>query len=237
MYLSVIVPVFNEAAVIRETLQKIDFFLEQKGWASEIIVVNDGSTDNSLEEIRAAGLINLKLISHSSNLGKGAAVKKGMLNASGDLLLFLDADYSTDINQLENFLPYLNKGYDIVIGSRGLRDSKITVSQSKIKVLSGKLGLALTHLLVVPGIKDTQCGFKLFKKNCLSIFRQQTLSGWGFDFELLFLASKQNLKVAEVAVEWKNRSDSKVKTFDYFRTLLELIKIRINNLSGIYDKN
>lgn len=236
MFLSVIVPVYNEAKVIKDTLIKIDDYLKNKDWLSEIIVVNDGSTDSSLQKIIQLPIENLNIISNSQNLGKGAAVKKGMLKSQGDLLLFLDADYSASIEELDKFLPRLKEDYDIIIGSRGLKESKILVSQAKIKVFLGKLGNKLIQLFVVPGIKDTQCGFKLYTKKCKILFEKQLLKRWGFDFEILFLARKFNLKILELPISWKNSSSSRVKFLDYPNTFLELIKIGLNNLKGIYEK-
>ena len=237
MKLSVVVPAYNEEECILSTLRKIFQYLQQKGMEYEVIVVDDGSTDNTKKLVMSVDNARLRLLENQTNLGKGAAVKKGMLKAQGDLLLFLDADYSTSINELDRFLPKIEEGYDIVIGSRGLKTSKIEVSQSKMKVLKGRLGNQLIQLLAVSGIKDTQCGFKLFTKKCLPIFKKQTLNKWGFDFELLFIARKLNLKIFEHPISWANNPFSKVKTIDYFVTLLDLIKIRINDIKKIYDKN
>lgn len=239
MFLSIVIPAYNESQVIQDTINKINKYLKIKELldTSEIIVVNDGSVDDTLEIINKSAASNLKIINLKKNLGKGAAVKMGVLAAKGDMILFMDADFSTPIEELDNFLPKLSNGYDIIIGSRGLRNSKILVSQSNFKVMCGRLGNKLIQLLAVPGIKDTQCGFKLFTKKCLPIFKKQTLSGWGFDFELLFLANYLNFKILELPVVWANRRKSRVKFFDYFKTLIELATIRINYYKGIYEKN
>ncbi|MBU1131450.1 glycosyltransferase family 2 protein [Patescibacteria group bacterium] len=236
MFLSVIVPVYNEVLHIRETLSKISNYLKNKEWNSEIIVVNDGSNDNSLTEIEQANIENLHVISFAKNLGKGAAVKAGMLAAQGEWLLFIDADYSTAIEELDQFWPRLQEGRDIIIGSRGLKESKVVIPQSKFKVCLGKAGNKLIQLLAVPSVKDSQCGFKLFNKKCLPLFQKQTLSRWGFDFEILFLARQEKFKILELPVTWENRPASRVKLLDYPKTFLELIKIRINYLRGIYEK-
>jgi dolichyl-phosphate beta-glucosyltransferase len=237
MYLSVIVPVYNEAAVIKETLRKIDNYLKSKNWLSEIIVVNDGSSDGSLTEINQFKLGNLKVISFKENQGKGAAVKAGLLAAGGELLLFLDADYSTAIDELDNFLPAIDEGYDIVIGSRAVAGAKIIVAQPKTKEWLGRLGNKLIQWLALPGIKDTQCGFKLFTKRFQPYFKKQTIKRWSFDFELLFIARKYNFRILEMPVNWTNDPFSKVKLWDYPKTFFGLIKIRLNNLRRIYDES
>lgn len=237
MFLSVVVPVYNEAGVIAGTLRKINSYLTQKQLLGEIIVVDDGSTDGSAEIIKNLSLANIKLITYAKNLGKGAAVIKGMAAVAGDLLLFIDADYSTSIDELDKFFPYFDSGYDIVIGSRGLKESNVIVPQNKIKVILGRFGNKLIQLLAVRGITDTQCGFKAFNRRAVILFSLLTINRWGFDFELLYLANKFGFKTKELPVTWKNDRDSKVKWYSYFFTLIELIKIKINNLKGVYEKN
>ena len=237
MMLSVIVPAYNEQVCILSTLEKIFHYLKQKKIDHEVIVVDDGSSDKTNEIVRNIDNSRLKLLENVSNLGKGAAVKRGMLAAQGDLLLFMDADYSTSIDELDDFLPKIDLGFDIIIGSRALKDSKIEVSQLWSKVLAGKLSNKIIQLLATPGLKDTQCGFKLFTKRCLPIFKKQTLNGWGFDFEILFIARKMKFKIFEHPINWINNPFSKVKTIDYFNTLIELFKIRINDLKKTYVKN
>ena len=182
MLLSVIVPAYNEEEMIVGTLTKIRAFLEAKSWAGEIIVVDDGSTDKTA--VLAATLPEVKLIKQPRNLGKGSAVKRGMLEARGDLRLFMDADNSTDISELGNFLPYVNQGYQIVIASRALPESRV-IPQVWRKALAGKIGNRLIRLLAVPGVKDTQCGFKLFTKEAAGLFSKQTLNVFNFDVEIL----------------------------------------------------
>lgn len=236
MDLSVIVPAYNEEAFIQSTLKKIDEFLKNQPIAYEIIVVNDGSADATSAKIRELNLNNLALLEAQENLGKGAAIKKGMLAASGDYLLFLDADYSTAIDNFPKFLDLLiSQGADIVIASRALPESVVKVHQSRLKEIVGKLGNLLTRLFFVKGIKDTQCGFKLFKRNCLLLFKLQRLSGWGFDFELLFLAQKFRFKIVEAPVVWANRHSSRVKLTGYLKTLLELFLIAFNNFTNKYQ--
>lgn len=239
MDLSVIVPVFNEQKLISQTLQNISQFLGEVaqprlGLTYEIIVVDDGSTDDSQALIKKLNLPNLLLLEHYKNLGKGAAVKNGMLASSGQTLLFLDADHSTNIDNLSDFLAQL-KNADIVIASRALPDSVIEVHQPWFKERLGKLGNFLIRHLLVAGIFDTQCGFKIFTRACLPLFKLQKLSGWGFDFELLFLAKKRDYRIKEVGVKWTNCQPSKVKWFGYIRTLLDIFLVRYYNLTGKYS--
>lgn len=236
MKLSVIIPAYNEEKSIISTLEKIISYLKNQDYDYEVIVINDGSNDKTGELVEGKQHPNLKLLHHLKNLGKGAAIKTGVKEASGDLILFMDADYSTSIEEVEKFLPKAGE-YDVIIGSRALKNSKITVKQPFIKELLGKIGNKLIQIAAVPGVKDTQCGFKLFSQRALAIFDKQTINGWGFDIELLFLARKYNLKILELPVTWENSQSSKVEFFDYFKTLMELFKIKLNNLRNLYEKN
>ncbi len=221
--ISVVIPAFNEAAIIGETLAKVKTWLLENFSHSEIIVVDDGSTDNTrhiLEKISG-----IKLLRNLGNHGKGYTVKKGVLAATGDLILFMDADNSTDISELSKLLPYCSQ-YPIVIGSRALADSVILKEQNKLKVMLGKSGNWLVRYLLSLDIKDTQCGFKLFRADCKILFSQMITNGWGFDFELMWLARQHKLAVKEVPIVWENNLDSKVGIKGYFLTLAELIKIR-----------
>jgi len=229
MLLNVVIPVYNEQSVIQSTLKRISGYLQSKGWPAEIIVVNDGSTDDTVKELSKLSLENLKIISHSKNLGKGASVKSGMLAAKGDLLLFTDADNSTDISEIDKFIEKAMAGYDIVIASRTASASKIVVHQPSWKELLGKLGNYFVRLISGLKFKDTQCGFKLFKKDCLFLFKEQRNKHWAFDVEILLKAKKHNLKVAEMPIVWKNNFDSKFTLKYYFKFFFELIKIRLED--------
>ncbi|MCX6785496.1 MAG: glycosyltransferase family 2 protein [Candidatus Komeilibacteria bacterium] len=240
MNLSVVIPAFNEESCLVSTLSQIYGYFNNRpnGLArlAEVIVVDDGSTDQTAAIVKNAGFANLKLISHRQNLGKGAAVKTGVKASIGEAVLFLDADYSTKIEELDNFLPKLNECWDIIIGSRGMPDSRILKSQPIFKELLGRLGNLLIRLLAVPGVADSQCGFKLFNRRSLAIFNQQTIQRWLFDVELLFIAKKYDFKMLELPVAWTNDRFSKVKKSDYLKTLIELVKIRLNDLKGLYEK-
>ncbi|PIT90780.1 MAG: hypothetical protein COU22_00270 [Candidatus Komeilibacteria bacterium CG10_big_fil_rev_8_21_14_0_10_41_13] len=232
MKVSVIIPAYNEEKRLSRTLTEVLGSLKDAPWPYEIIVVDDGSRDKTSEIARETPQV--RVIRHQINLGKGRAVKAGVAEAKGELILFMDADHSTPIEELNNFLKAIDH-YDIIIGSRALKDSEVIKRQGLIKELSGKLGNRLIRLVTGLDFQDTQCGFKLFNRSSLIIFNKQTLDRWGFDFELLLIAKKAGFKILEMPVKWQNDSHSKVTFFSYFQTLSDLIKIYFNNLQGKYD--
>ena len=233
MFLSIIIPVYNEEKRIVSTLEKITFYLNKKKYRYEIIIVDDGSTDRTRECIKKFKKIriNRKRI----NKGKGYSVREGILMAKGDYMLFSDADLSTPIEELEAFRWHIKK-YDVVIASRNLKESDIKQKQPFYRILLGKAFPLLVNLLAVPGIKDTQCGFKLFTKKAVKvIFPKQTIDGFGFDVEILFIAKKSGLRIKELPVVWINDTRSKVSVLrDPLRMLFDVLKIRINSLTGKY---
>ncbi len=219
--LSIVIPAFNEASRIEKVLNSL------KNFKGEVILVNDGSTDETVA-IAKNLLPNLKIIDFPQNQGKGAAVKAGILASTKPYILITDADNSTDISQLDRFKPYL-KDYDVIIGSRALDRSLVKTHQPWYKEILGRLGNLPIRLLLVKGIKDTQCGFKLFKASTKTIWEQVTLPDYSFDFEFLYLAQKNNLKIKEVPVEWNNDPSSKVRLKDYFKTLINIFKIKFKS--------
>lgn len=239
MKLSVIIPAFNEEERLPGTLNKVFAYLAKAGLnnETEVIVVDDGSTDSTASITSARREKNLRLVRHKHNLGKGGAVKTGMSQATGERALFLDADYSTGLEELDRFWPELERGYDLVIGSRATRGAKVLVRQNLIKVWLGQAGNLAVRLLLGLKVKDSQCGFKLFSRRASKLFDQQTVAGWGFDFEILYLAAKRRFKVKELPVTWVNNRFSKVKPVDYLKTLADLINIKINDLRGQYEEN
>lgn len=225
MQISIIIPAYNEEDRISATLDKILTYLKENNYEYEVIVVDDGSNDRT---VQVAGIFDVKVISQASNLGKGAAVRRGMLEAQGEIRLFSDADLSTPIYELEKILPHFEDGNDVVIGSRALQNELIKEHQPWYRETMGKTFNKIVQLLVIDGIKDTQCGFKAFTANAAeAIFSQAKIDGFAFDVEALFLAKKLNYKVKEVAVEWYNDERSKVNPItDSLKMLLEIIKIR-----------
>lgn len=233
MEYSIIVPVWNEEERIKESLIKIIEFFDKKQKKFEVLVVDDGSKDKTVEVVKSINDERINIISYPENQGKGFAVKTGILVSKGEIILITDCDLSTPIEEFDKLITYIND-YEIVIGSRALPESDVQVRQSLYKVILGKLGNLLIRLIAVKGIKDTQCGFKIFKKSTKIIFEKQTIKRWGFDFEVLFLAQKFNFKIKEVPVIWINDTRSKVRLSSYPKTLWELFKIRINDIRGKY---
>ncbi len=234
MNLSIVIPAFNEAERLPPTLRRIRAYMEQAhaGAPIEIIVVDDGSTDRTAALARQTDP-GIRLISHPRNMGKGAAVRSGMLAARGEWRYLCDADLSTPIEEIEKFLALTGEA-DIIIGSRGVPGADIRRRQALWKVALGRAGNLLMRLLAVPGVRDSQCGFKLYAARTMRIFELQRIDHWGYDFEDLFLARKAGWRIKELPVEWTNDPHSKVKGFDYLRTLYELLSVRLNDWRGLY---
>jgi len=229
-YLSVIIPAYNEAKRLPLTLIDIDKHLSRAKFSYEIIVVNDGSKDNTAAVVRNfAGLIrHLRLIDNDVNKGKGGVVRQGMLEAKGTYRLFMDADNSTSVDQFEKMIPYLEKGYDVVIGSRAVAGAELSPPQPWYRQLSGKVGNLIIQALLLPGIWDTQCGFKCFSMRAAErIFPLQRVKGWGFDVEVISLARAMGYKIKEMPVVWVNDPDSRIKGSAYLKVLIEVLKIRV----------
>ncbi len=232
--ISVVIPAYNESAIIVGNLKKINNYLRDVFPKYEIIVVDDGSQDDTAK--KAANLQNVNLVSYTPNRGKGHAVRKGVLLAKYDYILFMDADLATPIEEIENLQAYVDN-YDIVIASRALPESKIKQKQPLIRSFLGATGKKIIQMFLIKGIKDTQCGFKLFKKDVArALFKEQKINRWGFDFELLFLAQKMNYRIKEVPIVWYSMIDSKLKMTDYIVTLFDLIKVRLRYLITRPDK-
>lgn len=231
MQISVVIPAFNEEKVIKDTLDEVFDFLKNNFQSFEVIVVNDASKDNTATVV--SQIPQVILLNNQSNHGKGYSVAKGVNFAQGDLILFMDADNSTRIKELKNFLPFISK-YSVIIASRAISQANVIRRQAAWKVFFGRIGNWLIQLFLLPGIKDTQCGFKLFRKECKNLFKQLKIEDWGFDFELLFLAKKNKFLIKELGVVWENNLDSKVKFSTYFKTLWQVITVRYNYLFNKY---
>jgi dolichyl-phosphate beta-glucosyltransferase len=202
-YLSVVIPAFNEADRIEQTLDAVGEYLAHKGYPHEIIVVNDGSTDATAVIVKGAEhrWPHLRLLGFDRNQGKGAAVRAGMLRAHGDVRLFMDADNSTSIEQVDALLPFIERGYDVVIGSRTLAGAEIRVPQNLTREVLGSVYRAMAHALVPLPYRDTQNGFKLFSRVAArALFSNLYTSGWSFDVEILARAEGGGFQVREVPV-------------------------------------
>lgn len=235
--LSVVIPAYNEARRIEKTLRIISEYLAAQKKSYEILVINDGSRDKTAKVVEELKVPHLKLLSYERNGGKGYAVNFGVKAARGEWILVADADNSTPINELDKFWE-LTKSFPVLIGSRYLKESNITLRQPTPRVVLSRLGNLLTQLLILPGIKDTQCGFKLFQARAAhDIFSRQTIFGWGFDMELLRIARERGYRIREVPITWHNDEQSRIQTSRVFaKTLRELFTIKLNSMSGKYGR-
>lgn len=238
MYLSVVIPAYNEAKRITLTLQSIFEYLKKQNYGYEVLVVNDGSKDGTAAVVSdfTKEFPQLKLIDNKQNRGKAKVVQQGMLAARGDLRLFMDADNATTIDNLDKMLPYINEGYGVVIASIGIKGAEKIGEEPFYRRLLGQLGNFWIRFWAVPGIYDTQRGFKLFTREITEkIFPKMLTFGWGFDVELLALARKYGYKIKEIPIIWKNAPGSKVNIWAYPKVLMQTLKIRWNLTTKKYD--
>ena len=228
--LSVVIPAYNEGRRLPPTLEKIQRHLA--GRAHEIVVVDDGSEDDTAARAAAAGVTVLR---NEGNRGKGYSVRRGMLQARGDRRLMTDADLSTPIEELDRLMAKMDEGYDVVIASRALPESNIEVRQPWYRENTGRLFNLFVRALAVPGVKDTQCGFKLFSAAAArDVFSAARVDGFSFDVEALFLARKKGYRIAEVPVLWRNDAASRVSLLRGALAFPDLLRIRANDWSGRY---
>lgn len=228
-FVSVIIPAYNEARRLPLTLIDVDKHLSEQEYSYEILVVSDGSKDHTVEITkRFMPLINnLRVIDNKENKGKGAAVRQGMLAAKGSWRLFMDADNSTSVVEFNKMLPYFKTGYQVVIGDRKIKGSSMIPPQPLHKRIPGILGNLFIQALLLPGIWDTQCGFKCFSEEAArKVFSLAKIDRWGFDAEALILAKKLGYRIKEIPIFWVNDIRSHVKMKDYLRVLMETVKIR-----------
>jgi dolichyl-phosphate beta-glucosyltransferase len=237
---SIVIPAYNEGQRITATLDKILAYVTEQHWIAEIVAVNDGSRDNTAEIIReyARKHPSVRLIENPGNRGKGYSVRNGMMHATGDILLFTDADLSSPIYEAPKLFAAIQNGADVAIGSRWANAELQTERQPWYRQLFGRVFNLLLRMTLGLKFKDTQCGFKAFtRKAAQEVFTRQRIERWGFDPELLFLANKLNMKVAEVPVEWAHDDRSKINpVVDGFKMFLEMLKIRWADLTGKYNR-
>ncbi len=240
MKLSVIIPAYNEEKRLPKTLEAIDSYLSRQTYTYEILVVNDGSKDQTVDIVKelSSFIKDLRLIDNKENHGKGYVVRQGIFEAKGECRLFTDADNSTSIEQVEKMWPELKNGFEVVIGSRDIKGAVITARQPWYRQLVGEIGnIKIQFIAGLWGIKDTQCGFKIFTaKAANEIFSRCKTNRWGFDVEALVVAKKLGFKIKEIPVVWENNADSRVRPGAYFKTLVEVLQIRRNLILGQYDK-
>jgi dolichyl-phosphate beta-glucosyltransferase len=237
MKVSILIPVYNKFREIKDTKNTVYSHMKSLNKEFEVIIINDGSTDNSLNIIKEKKkeFPNLIILENSINKGKGYSIRKGILAASGDSILFLDADLAIPIQEINKTINEI-KEFNIVIGSRKIKGANIKHEEPWIREFSSKAFSFIVSSLIIKNISDTQCGFKMYQSNCAKkIASFQTIDRWAFDVEHLFLASKMNLKVKEVPVNCILEDNSTLKVFpDSFFMLKDILKIRLNNILGYY---
>ncbi|MFH0979308.1 MAG: dolichyl-phosphate beta-glucosyltransferase [Candidatus Woesearchaeota archaeon] len=237
MKLSVVIPAYNEEKRIANSISKVIDYLDRKKFDYELIIVDDGSTDTTVEIVQGFNNGKIRLLKNEVNRGKGFSVRRGMLAAENPYILFSDADLSTPITELPRLMKYIN-GYPIVIGSRRMKGSLIVTRQPWYRSIPGKVFPLMVNLLVLKGIRDTQCGFKLFRRAAAQeLFPLQKLERFSFDAEILLLAQLKGYKIKEVPVVWANALDSKLNAVtDSYSMFVELLKVKANFLRGAYTQ-
>ncbi len=237
---SIVIPAYNEEKRLGRTLEQVLSCVRERGWDAEVLVVDDGSTDDTVGVVQHLQKQHpqLFLIENHGNRGKGYSVRNGLLQASGEIVMFTDADLSSPIEEAEQLFEAIDAGADVVIGSRWLDRQKQTKHQPLYRRFFGRCYNWLTRRVMGLPYKDTQCGFKAFRREAAqSIFRLQTIERWGFDPEILFIAQKLGLRIIEVPVTWGHDERSRISYLrDGTQMLREMMEIRSNSLRGRYDR-
>lgn len=238
-FLSIVIPAHNEESRLPRTLGQVFAFLEKQSYSSEVIIVENGSSDLTLELAREFATRHSNMIViHEEQRGKGNAVRRGMLQARGDYHFICDADLSMPIDEMQKFLPPMVNDFDLAIASREAPGA-IRYNEPSYRHWGGRAINFVIRLLILPGLNDTQCGFKCFRADVTeSLFRQQTLTGWSFDIEILYLARRKHLRIKEIPIQWVFDADSKVSAVrDALRMIGDIFRIHINAWRGRYDLN
>ncbi len=237
---SIVIPAFNESARIPATLESVIACVRTNSWDAEIIVVNDGSSDNTAELVQniAKEAPELRMIENPGNRGKGYAVRNGVLHSLGDIVMFTDSDLSAPILEAERLFAAIRGGADIAIGSRWLATSRQTHRQPLYRQIFGRCFNGVCRMVMRLPFADTQCGFKAFTRAAAqTVFQLQTIERWGFDPEILFIALKRGFKVQEVPVSWAHDARTRMSYLrDGMQMLKELAIVRWNALTGHYNK-
>jgi len=237
-YLSTVIPAYNEEKRIGKTLDGMFEFLTAKSFSTEILVVDDGSTDRTSDVVKSykGRKIDLELIGYEKNRGKGFAIKTGMLAARGEYALFTDADMSTPIEMLDRFEPHMKESTDVIIGTRKTTGAYVAKHQPFYRENMGKVFTWLSNRLLGLDTTDFTCGFKCFHRRTIEpVFGNQRIDGWGYDTEIIFIARRKGFRITEVPVTWYNDEATRVKLWkNVFTCLAELYQIRNNNRKGLY---
>ncbi|MFN8412194.1 MAG: dolichyl-phosphate beta-glucosyltransferase [Anaerolineales bacterium] len=238
-FLSIIIPAHNEEKRLPRALGQVFAYLEKQPYEFEVLVVENGSTDRTLEIAQklTLNLANLIVI-HEESRGKGGAVRRGVLAARGEYRFICDADLSMPIEEVKKFIPPQLDDFDVAIGSREAQGS-IRYNEPPYRHWGGRLINLAIRLLILPGFDDTQCGFKCFRAEVAeTLFKQQRLIGWSFDIELLYLARRKKMRIREIPIQWFYDSDSKVNAVpDALRMIGDIFRVHINAMRGRYDFN
>ena len=237
---SIVIPAYNESARIGRTLSEVIRSIEKNGWNAEVLVVNDGSTDDTTAIVQSFATAHpiIRLIKNEGNRGKGYSVRHGMLAAAGSIVMFTDADLSSPMDEAERLFAALREGADVAIGSRWLERKRQTIHQPLYWQFFGRCFNAVTRMVMRLPFADTQCGFKAFTSSAAqTIFQLQRIERWGFDPEILFIALKRGYTVREVAVTWGHDERSRISYLkDGIKMLEELMYIRWNAMVGAYNR-
>jgi len=242
IFLSAIIPAYNEENYIVNTLKVISAKLDEIDLPYEIIVVNDGSTDLTLKHVKGfwrQAHFPLQLIEHKKNRGKGAALKTGILKSEGKYIFYTDVDLSVSMEMLDKFLKKLEEGYDVVIGSRKIKGAFVKKHQPYIREFLGKGYTYLSNLILNSNFSDFTCGLKAFRgKAARKLFSNLKVLNWSFDAEILYLTKKYKYKFCEVPVLWYNNPDTKVRLIrDIISSFIGLLKVRLNEIKNIYESD
>ncbi|MDX1521870.1 MAG: glycosyltransferase family 2 protein [Anaerolineae bacterium] len=237
-FLSIIIPAYNEEKRLTQTLPKVAEFVEAQPYRSEVLVVDNGSTDGTAKVVEqfAARHDCIHLVK-TGQKGKGIAIKVGMLQAKGEYAFMCDADLAMPISELPKFLPPCQNGYQVAIGSREI-EGAVRYDEPGYRHIMGRVYNWLVKVMAVPGFEDTQCGFKCFHRSVVDdLFSHQTIDGFGFDVEVLFVAQKRGYNIVEIPIQWYHQTESKVDPIrDTIRMVQDMIAVRKNDQKGLYDK-
>ena len=239
-FLSIVIPAYNEETRLPRALGSIAVYAASKGFHLEVLVVDDGSRDGTAAAVTRMAEIwpAARLLRNPGNRGKGYSVRHGMLEAAGQLVLFTDADLAAPIEEADRLLEALEAGHEVAIGSRALRPELIAVHQSRMRETAGRIFNLLVRIFTRLPFRDTQCGFKLFRREAArAVFGHQQIDGFGFDVEALYLARKFGYRVAEVPVRWSHDPDTKVRMFQAsVRMFADLWRIHWMDFQGRYNR-
>jgi dolichyl-phosphate beta-glucosyltransferase len=237
--ISIVIPAYNEESRLGPTLERVLSFVRQQAWDAEVIVVDDGSRDRTADIVREYAQSDgvVRLLQNPGNRGKGYSVRNGVLNARGRIVLFTDADLSSPLEEAPKLLEALENGADIAIGSRWMRSELQTKRQSPARQVLGRVFNLLLRIVLRMDFKDTQCGFKAFRRHAAkAVFPLQKIERWGFDPEILFLAHRAGLKTVEVPVRWGHDNGTRINPVaDGSRMVADMLRIRWYSLTGKYS--